>query len=108
MVRSTADAPASPEPLPLAIADHPVSPRAVRRIGRLRVPLGLHHAPWATLYRMPDGRLLWAIRLWEVDRPVRRLVPTATLRRFGAVERLPTFLAEVEALVAAAGADAGR
>jgi hypothetical protein len=50
-----------------------------RAVGRLRVPLGLHHQPWATLYRFPDGRLEWCLRLWQVDRPVTSVVATRTL-----------------------------
>ncbi|HYK93893.1 MAG TPA: hypothetical protein VEY07_07630 [Thermoplasmata archaeon] len=69
----------STEPLRTRSSERATPARRVRPIGRMRVPLAGPYCPWATLYRFPDGRLLWRIRLWEVDGPVRRLVPTATL-----------------------------
>ncbi|MCI4330849.1 MAG: hypothetical protein L3K19_03245 [Thermoplasmata archaeon] len=102
MGRTTTDAFASPEPVPAEFAEHPIVHGAFRRVGRLRLPLGLHHSPWATLYRMPDHRLFWIVRLWEVDRPVRRCVGTSTIRRFCDVNHLPELRARVEELVATA------
>lgn len=99
MIPKESDAPASPEPVPFAFAEHPVPPEGVRRVGRIRLPLTLHHAPWATLYRLPDGRLLWVVRLWSVDRPVRRAVSTDTLRTYCRVQRLAAVREAVEALV---------
>ncbi len=77
-------------------------PSAVDRIGRLRIPLAGPYRPWASLYRLPDGRLLWAIRLWEGDRVESRIVGTSTLRRFADGNRLPRLRAEIDALVARA------
>jgi hypothetical protein len=76
--------------------------RSVRRIGRLRVPLTLHHAPWATLYRHPDGRTLWVLRLWMTDRAVRRVVSTRDLLAYATTNRLERLRAEVERLLARA------
>jgi hypothetical protein len=99
MIPKESDAPASPEPVPFAFAEHPVPREGVRRVGRVRVPITLHHAPWATLYRLPDGRLLWVVRLWTVDRPVRRAVSTSVLLRYCRVHRLPSVRAAIAALV---------
>jgi len=76
-------------------------PRAtkVRKIGELRLPLAGPYRPRARLYRYPDGRLLWLVRLWEYDRAVPHLVSTATLREFARVNRLPRVRAEVDHLV---------
>ncbi|HYA58430.1 MAG TPA: hypothetical protein VEH57_08250 [Thermoplasmata archaeon] len=70
-----------------------------RPVGEVRLPLGGPYRPRARLYRLSDGRLLWCVRLWEVDRPVLRVVSTATLLRFARGNRLPALEAEVEALV---------
>jgi hypothetical protein len=76
------------EPVPFATAEHagtaaPVrtapAPYRVVRVGRLRVPIAGPYRPWATLYRLPDGRELWCLRLWEHGRAERRVVSTATL-----------------------------
>lgn len=58
-------------------------------VGRLRIPLGGPYRPWATLYRFPDGRLLWHLRLWEGTRAVPRLVSTNVLRQFARINGLP-------------------
>lgn len=79
------------------------SPR-VRRVGRLRLPLAGPYRPWATLYRHPEGRTYWVVRLWDVDRPVRRVYTTATLRAWAERQGLATLVAEVDALVADPGA----
>jgi len=71
-------------------------------IGELRLPIAGPYRPRARLYRYPDGRLLWLVRLWEYDRPVPHLVSTAVLREFARVNRLPEVRAEVDALVEAA------
>jgi len=57
------------------------------------------YRPRARLYRYPDGRLLWLVRLWEYDRAVPHLVSTDTLREFARINRLPLVRAEVDALV---------
>ncbi len=93
----------STEPLPTRSSELArASRRRVRAIGRLRLPIAGPYRPWATLYRFPDGRLLWLVRLWETDRPVRRLLPTSTLRAFAEINRLSVVRAAIDALVAAA------
>lgn len=93
-IRTGRQARGSPRPSPWPISPAPVSallrterfppdlpPGACFR-GRVRVPLSLHVAPWARLYRLPDGELTWWVRLpdaegcprWRVlarDEPVR-------------------------------------
>jgi hypothetical protein len=81
-------------------------PTPVRRVGRVRLPLALNYRPWATLYRLPDGRLLWCVRLWFRDHAEPRCVGTDTLRRFAAVNDLADVRAEVDALVERACAHA--
>lgn len=98
--------PRCPEPIPRR-PEHPVRPPCersprVRRIGRVRVPVTLGHQPWATLYLRPDGRMLWCLRLWEVDRPVRHVVATAVLRGYARRNGLATLAREVDELVARA------
>ncbi len=75
-------------------------PRRVRRIGRVRVPLAGPYRPWATLYRLPDGRAVWVIRLWELGRPVPRVVGTAALLAYARRSGLAALADEVEALAA--------
>ncbi|MGI0151842.1 MAG: hypothetical protein ACREC5_07895, partial [Thermoplasmata archaeon] len=90
----------------LASDEHPVPPTECREgprpVGRLRLPLGLHQQPWATLYRFPDGRLEWCVRLWHIDRPVWSIVPTHVLRRYARESRLPELVDGIEALLEAA------
>jgi len=45
---------------------------------------------------LPDGRIVWCVRLWEVDRAVRRCVSSATIRRFCQINRLPEVEGEVD------------
>lgn len=71
----------------------------VRKVGELRLPIAGPYHPRARLYRYPDGRLVWLVRLWEYDRAVPHLVATATLRQFACVNGLPRLRAEVDALV---------
>lgn len=87
-----------PAPTSATTAHRPRRPR-VRPIGRIRLPLAGPYRPWARLYRLPDGRLLWTVRLWNVDRAERHLVPTWTLLDFARANRLPAFAAGVRALV---------
>ena len=70
----------------------------VRKIGELRLPIAGPYRPWARLYLFPDGRLLWRVRLWEVDRAVAHLVRTDALRTFARVNGLGSTLAEIDAL----------
>jgi hypothetical protein len=86
------------EPVPGQPLPNP-RPARVRLLGTLRLPLAGPYRPRARLYRYPDGRLLWLVRLWEYDRPVSHLVSTATLRAFARVNRLPALRVEIDALV---------
>ena len=72
----------------------------VRRIGVVRIPLGGPYRPKATLYRMPDGRSNWCLRLWHVDHAESRCVDTSVLLAFARRERLPELEREIEELVA--------
>jgi hypothetical protein len=81
-------------------------PPSTRLVGRVRVPLAGPYRPWARLFRLPDGRTLWTIRLWEVDRPVARVVSTAVLLAYARTSRLPTLVTETRALAARADEDA--
>lgn len=78
------------------------SPRRVVCLGELRLPLAGPYRPRARLYRFPDGRLLWRVRLWEYDQVVPHLVPTDVLRRFARVNRLSALAASIEELVSGA------
>lgn len=93
---------------PLAELDLP-NARAglVRRIGRVRLPLALTYRPWATLYVLPDGRRWWIVHLWEVDRPVPRLVATSTLLAFARRSGLAEVADAVERLARAADLPGG-
>jgi len=95
-------APTPPEPVPRQPLPNR-SPERVRRIGALRLPIAGPYRPRARLYRYPDGRLLWLVRLWEYDRPVSHLVSTDVLREFARINRLPRLRAEIDALVEQAG-----
>ena len=86
------------EPVPEPSLAGPSAGR-VRKVGELRLPIAGPYRPRARLYRYPDGRLLWLVRLWEVDRVVPHLVSSATLREFARLNRLPRVRAEVDALV---------
>lgn len=68
-------------------------------MGEVRLPLAGPYLPRARLYQLPDGRLIWHLRLWEVDHPVAHAVPTGVLRAFAQVNRLPALEAEIAALV---------
>lgn len=86
MARARPNLPAA-EPLPLAVPELATPAPAgshtglapIRRIGRLRIPLAGPFRPWATLYELPEGKEIWCLGLWELDRPVRRCVSTSTL-----------------------------
>jgi len=85
-----------PEELDAAPFDRPT--RAVA-LARVRVPLTLTVAPWATLYRLPDGRRLWCLRLRDADGAVRtRCVAPDRLREYARRSRLPALLADLEAI----------
>lgn len=67
-----------------------------RRLGRLRLPIAGPYRPWATAYRLPDGRIVWCVRLWEVDRAVRRCVGRHVVHAFCRMNRLHALEAEVD------------
>lgn len=70
----------------------------VEYLGRVRLPLAGPYRPWARLYRLPDRRLVWVIRLWDQSRAVRRVTSTAVLLHFARVNRLPGLAARVQSL----------
>jgi len=86
------------EPVPDELVLPPTRGR-VRRIGEIRLPVAGPYRPRARLYRYPDGRLLWLVRLWETDRVVPHLVSTEILREFARSSRLPRVRAEIDLLV---------
>jgi hypothetical protein len=71
-------------------------PGRVRRLGVVRLPLGGPYRPKATAYRLPDGRIVWCVRLWETDHAVKRCFPSETIRRFCRMNRLPEVEEEVD------------
>ncbi len=79
--------------------------RRAHRLGSVRIPLAGPYRPRATLYRFPDGRLLWTIRLWEENNVRCRVVGTGVLLEFARVNRLLKLRAELEALVPRATSD---
>jgi hypothetical protein len=94
------------EPIPrLSLADHCHEPSPC--LGEVRLPLGGPYRPRAHLRRLPDGSLRWSVRLWEVDRPVERLVPTDVLCTFARVNGLECLVAEIEAVVRRSSANDG-
>ena len=108
-MESTAQRTRSLEPLPTRSSDLSDLPTArVRRVGALRVPLAGPYYPRATLFRMPDGRLLWSVRLWEGDHVERRLFSTVVLRAFADRSGLSRLRSEIDDLVAQAVGRGGR
>jgi hypothetical protein len=108
-MESTAQRTRSLEPLPTRSSELPDIPTAgVRRVGALRVPLAGPYRPWAVLFRMPDGRLLWSVRLWEVDHVERRLFSTNVLRAYADRSGLARLRSEIDDLVAGAVGRDGR
>lgn len=90
------------EPFP-SRPEHPVAPplpAPVRRLGRVRVPIALGCAPWATLYELPDHRRLWCLRLWDGDRPVPRCLATSALLAYARASGLAPLEREIRALLA--------
>jgi hypothetical protein len=71
----------------------------VRCVGTVRVPLGGPYRPTARLFRFPDGRLLWHVRLWEGDRAVPHLVAPAVLAAYARGSGLTELAVEVDRLV---------
>jgi hypothetical protein len=82
-------------------------PRRPRPIARIRVPLTLTVQPWATLYRLPDGRLWWCLRLRDGGTVRTRCLTTERLRAYARLSRLPALERALdEALVASRENDA--
>jgi hypothetical protein len=77
------------EPVPELIdeATNPATPPP-RPVARIRVPLTLTVQPWATLYRLPDGRRWWCVRLRDGGLVQTRCVTTDRLRAYARVNRL--------------------
>jgi hypothetical protein len=73
--------------------------RKPQRVGSVRIPIAGPYHPRATLYRFPDGRLLWTLRLWEEDRVVPRVFASSVLLAFARLNRLPRLEAELNALL---------
>ncbi|MCI4347188.1 MAG: hypothetical protein L3J97_01035 [Thermoplasmata archaeon] len=92
------------EPLPSPELDSVPRPEVLDNgvrteyVGRLRLPIAGAYRPWARLYRLPDRRLVWVVRLWEQDRAVRRVTSTPTLLEFARLNRLPEVAARVRSL----------
>jgi hypothetical protein len=73
--------------------------RKVRRLGTVRLPIAGPHRPVARLFRFPDGRLLWHVRLWEYDHAVPHVVGTAVLIAFARVNGLAALEQEIDRLL---------
>ena len=67
-------------------------------VGRVRVPIAGPYRPWARLYRLPDRRLVWIIRLWDRTRAVRRVTSTPALLEFARVNGLSALSAHVRSI----------
>jgi hypothetical protein len=80
----------------------------VRFLGEVRIPLAGPYRPRARLYLFPDGRLLWQLRLWQVDRPVAHLLRPEVLRAYARRSGLAVVVAELDALVERAHAESRR
>jgi hypothetical protein len=70
----------------------------VHKVGEVRLPIAGPYCPRARLYRYPDGRLLWLVRLWEHDRAIPHVVSTWVLREFARVNGLAGLRIELDAL----------
>jgi hypothetical protein len=81
--------------------------RAVRCLGAVRLPIAGPYRPMARLYRFPDGRLLWHVRLWEYDRAVPHLVATDVLVRYVRNSGFSEVAREIDRLVGRARALGG-
>ncbi|MCI4361065.1 MAG: hypothetical protein L3J91_05125, partial [Thermoplasmata archaeon] len=72
----------------------PAGPRRPRCVGQLRLPITLTARPWASLYELHDGARFWCVRLWDIDRPVRRCFTTGSLVAFARLNGLNALRAE--------------
>ena len=96
------------QPVPEPIPPCPLPSRATP-LARVRVPVTLHVRPWATLYRLPDGRRIWCVRLPREDgEPVHRCVPTDRLLAYARSSALSELEADLRRALALAerGGDA--
>jgi|HubBroStandDraft_3_1064219.scaffolds.fasta_scaffold55914_2 hypothetical protein len=94
------------EPVPELTEPNPLPPRCrVRPLARLRVPLTLTVRPWATLYRLPDGRTLWCIRLPAHGVVVTRCVASHQLRTYARINGLAQMEHELDDALAGAGGE---
>jgi hypothetical protein len=89
--------PLSPLDEPVLQAEWDTDPR-VEYVGRVRLPIAGPYRPWARLYRLPDRRLVWIVRLWDQHRAVRRVTSTPALLEFARRNRLPAVAARVRSL----------
>jgi hypothetical protein len=71
----------------------------VQCVGRVRIPLAGPYRPTARLFQFPDGRLLWHVRLWEVDRAVPHMVSTSVLVAYARRNGLHALEAEIAQVV---------
>ncbi|HTT26538.1 MAG TPA: hypothetical protein VMH90_06225 [Thermoplasmata archaeon] len=94
--------PAEPVPRPHDERSSP-DPVRPRPLARIRVPLTLTVQPWATLYRLPDGRRWWCLRLREDGEIRTRCVSTARLRAYARASRLPALEAAIDAALSRTG-----
>lgn len=83
-------------------------PPGARLVGRVRVPLTLTVAPWASLYRLHDGPPIWRVRLPTIEgAPVWRTLSRTEPIRWAIASRLPLLAREATRLLAAVEAEAG-
>jgi hypothetical protein len=73
----------------------------------VRLPIAGPYCPVARLYRFPDGRLLWHVRLWEYDRAVPHVVRTETLIAFARANRFRALEQQIDQLARIAREDRG-
>lgn len=94
----------------LRIDSEPVLPEPVRRrttlgprgLAEVRLPIAGPYRPRARLLRLPNGELRWRVRLWEVDRPVTRLLPPELVRAYAERAGLRDLVAQLDAAVESA------
>lgn len=85
------------EPLDPALEGLETDPR-VEYVGRVRLPIAGPYRPWARLYRLPDLRRIWVVRLWDRCRAVRRVTSTSVLLEFARRNGLSELAARVRSL----------
>jgi hypothetical protein len=86
--------------------DFSEAPRGrVERLGSVRVPVTLQCAPRATLYRLPDGRVLAVVRLWNFDRVERRALGVERLRQYARRSGLRALVEAIDRTLESAGVE---